>query len=104
MRNTLTLLALVCLQAYADREARDQCPPNTFIQADGACVADEPFCHVEVLTVDAAPDFPLVYEEQCWTDQGRLPPGHWNHFSASTHCPPDYYGICDGRYTCIKGE
>lgn len=76
-------------------------------------VADDPFCHVEVvkLIVDD-PEVQLalfvsgndtaIHETQCWTDHGKLPPGHWTHFQAATWCPPDYSGMCDGRYSCVK--
>lgn len=76
-----------------------------------AIVEDEPFCHVEIvrlhvgdpiaqLALSVSGTDTIIHETQCWTDHGKLPPGHWTHFQAGTWCPPDYSGMCDGRYTC----
>lgn len=62
----------------------------TWDEAQCKCVPED-LCHVS----NKGSDGNWNIKEQ----QKKFSPGHGNHLDPDVFCPPDYLGICDGRYS-----
>jgi hypothetical protein len=83
-----------------DCECRGDCPPPPPPPCVGCdcpgveCpLPEEPICHVSNKGRDGNWN---LQESQKYGGEG-----HIKHLNAEEFCPPDYYGLCDGRYDLV---